>query len=55
MQFVLFLFHVEAVDTTNRKCITLNGMDVDTVDTRIDVHVLILVILAFYTGLWMFK
>ena len=29
-------------------------MDVDTVDTMIDVHVLILVVLAFYTGLWMF-
>ena len=55
MQFVLFLFHVKAVNTTNRKCITLNGTDVDTVDTRIDVHVLILVVLAFYTGLWMFK
>ena len=40
---------------TNRKCITLNGTDVDTIDTTIDVHVLILVVLAFYTGLWMFK
>ena len=30
-------------------------MNVDTVDTIIDVHVLILVALAFYTGLWMFK
>ena len=34
---------------------TLNGTDVDTVDTMIDVHVLILVVLVFYTGLWMFK
>ena len=50
----MFLFHVEAVNTTNRKCITLNGMDVNTVDIMIDVHVLILVVLAFYTGLWMF-
>ena len=30
-------------------------MDVDTVDTRTHVQVLILVVLAFYTGLWMFK
>ena len=55
MQFVLFLFHVNTVDTTNRKCIRLNGTNVDTVDTIIDVHVFILVVLAFYTGLWMLK
>ena len=59
MQFVLFLFDVNTVDTRNRKCIRLNGTNVDTVDTVIDtcihVHVFILVVLAFYTGLWMLQ
>ena len=55
MQFLLFLFNVDTVDRRNRKCITFNGMNVDTVDTTIDVHVFILVVLAFYTGLWMLK
>ena len=36
MQFVLFLFDVDTVDTRNRKCIRLNGTNVDTVDTIID-------------------
>ena len=58
MQFLLFLFNVDTVNTRNRKCIRFNGTNVDTVDTTIDVHVfilVILVILAFYTGLWMLK
>ena len=58
MQFLLFLFNVDTVDTRNRKCIRFNGTNVDTVDTTIDVLVfilVILVILAFYTGLWMLK
>ena len=57
MQFILFLFDVDTVDTRNRKCIRLNGTNVDTVDTIIDtcIHVFILVILAFYTGLWMLQ
>ena len=36
MQFVLFLFDVDTVDTRNRKCIRLNGTKVYTVDTIID-------------------
>ena len=36
MQFVLFLFAVDTVYTRNRKCIQLNGTNVDTVDTIID-------------------
>ena len=59
MQFVLFLFDVDTVDTRNRKCIRLNGTNVNTVDTIIDtcihVNVFILVVLAFYTGLWMLQ
>ena len=39
MQFILFLFHVDTVDTRNRKCIRLNGVNIDTVNTIIDVHV----------------
>ena len=43
MQFVLFLFDVDTVVTRNRKCIRLNGTNVDTVDTIIDtcIHVCI--------------
>ena len=41
MQFVLFLFDVDTVDTI--------------IDTCIHVHVFILVVLAFYTGLWMLQ
>ena len=59
MQFVLFLFDVDTVDTRNRKCIRLNDTNVNTVDTIIDtcihVHVFILVVLAFNTGLWMLQ
>ena len=36
MQFVLFLFNVNTVNTRNTKCIRLNGTNVDTVDTIID-------------------
>ena len=36
MQFVLFLSDVNTVNTRNRKCIRLNGTNVDTVNTIID-------------------